>query len=106
MQTLTVTIGRNIKNVLMPQEEWNNFQEDIEYTIKSVLNPENVEFIEGHYGTGSWSGKTESSCKIMFALSESLTDVEISTLKRRLKVIRGWYAQDAIAFNLGESELI
>jgi hypothetical protein len=42
----------------------------------------------------------------MFALSESLTDVEISTLKRRLKVIRGWYAQDAIAFNLGESELI
>lgn len=106
MHTLTITIGRNIKNRPLPADEWGEFQIDTEDTVKSVLDSENVEFIEAHYGTGYWSGQCEESCKIMFALTEPLSDVRISTLKRRLAVIRGWYGQDAIALNLGNSELL
>lgn len=88
----------------MPDDWWILFRIDIESAVLVTCQP--PAFREVHDGLHEWEGTAEESFKIMFGFEEPLSAITLRVLKRRLAYLKPNYLQDAIAFQVGESELI
>lgn len=104
MYVYTITIGRNVGDVPMPDEQWHAFQQDVNSIIGNVADPGG--FFERHTGIGVWSLAPEQSHKQAFGQDEPLTDLDLHNVRVNLAELARRYQQDAIALTIGQSELI
>lgn len=102
MHTLSVTIGRNVGDVIMPTQDWLSFQENIVDSVEGYTNL-NAEL---HTGTGYYDGKVEESAIISVRQELQFTKVQIDAIKSELMDIVNAYSQDCVALTLGQSELV
>jgi hypothetical protein len=84
MLTITVTIGRNIKNIPMSIEHWNSFQSDIKRMVFKEL------FVDAE-NRGEWQGIQEESRVFV-----GTTTLNIKQVESILKTAAKEYQQDAI----------
>lgn len=106
MQTVTVTIGRNIGETPMRKREFDTFQ-SAALAILS-LHTTGQTWIETHIGQGTWLNEAhdviqEESAKITILGVESK---DMAAIQLALSVLADTYEQDAIALSFGESVLV
>ena len=102
MKTVTVSIGRNVKGawtVPMGSTIWRNFQDAVR---TNLLRHDGTLFFEGE-GGGTWEGKYEVAYTFIVGYE---TDYWFANIKERLRNIAAWADQDAIAWTVGETEMI
>lgn len=101
---VTVTIGRNVGPLPLDDAEWLGFQEDVRDALHVWLNVPYRD-IETHAGRGEWDGVAEESMKFS-ALVPDYDGTGYPQLRAQLAIIRDAFRQDAIALNVGVSELV
>lgn len=106
MFSYTVTIGRNIKGKPMPSNKWLRFIDTVTEDMDCLLIPIYGDAIEIHHGTGTWNGITEESVKITVLTNYEPTKNQLEAVKGFLKLNATEFKQDAIAFTVGNAELI
>lgn len=102
---ITVTIGRNIGDKPMPQDDWDWFQRQTHAALKSAVP--SILFIDRHEGVGEWEGVKEESVKFTAIYdrdSDSLPKVSI--LAKRLARLAHTFGQDGIALSEGTSYVV
>jgi hypothetical protein len=98
--TITVTIGRNIGDSPMSEEEWQDFQASVTSYLSNLVRPERV---FTYLGEGEWQGVVEESACILFIGNAYTTAVE--NVDRVLSVLAKSFNQDAIGWSAGQSHL-
>ena len=131
MQSVTVTIGRNVPArhadaarrdgyslinendvAILNAGAWHDFTDLIVDALKnfeSQVNGIDDTWTEIHNGVGEWEGVLEESRKVTIFFEASplqLLPEHIANLKQELLSIRTGYYQDALAIAIAESELI
>lgn len=131
MQSITVTIGRNVParhadsavkdglavkgigadRIVLTDESWANFTDRVLDALKSFesrVGGLESTWTEIHNGVGAWEGVLEESRKItLFYETDGMpVGIETADLKQQLLSIRTGYYQDAVAVVIGESNLI
>ena len=101
MYSITVTIGRNVSDVPMPEQRWEEFEQDVQELLSRATGAS----IETHRGVGSWEGVVEESTKVTL-LADNPLNVNIGYIRVNLADLVRLYDQDAIALTIGESELV
>ena len=101
MYSITVTIGRNVSDVPMPEQRWRAFEQDVQELLSRATGAST----ETHRGVGSWEGVVEESTKVTL-LADSPLNVNIGYIRVNLADLARLYDQDAIALTIGESELV
>lgn len=116
MQTLTITIGRNIglaydNNLLglrageqMPKRYWDEFRDDVDTAVLS--RTQKPMHREVHGGVGYWEGSPEESLKLTYVYQNEHDYDLVHTLRDRLRDIARNFWQDAIALSIGETILV
>jgi hypothetical protein len=105
METVTVTIGRNVQDLPLPDSEWIDF---VTRTRASVAEITDELFAVAPY-RGSWNGAGEDAYVIYGALPDVPTDQRdslVSVLRTSLGTLATIYGQDAIGLSVGTSELV
>lgn len=115
MSYIQVNIGRNVDNVPMSDELWDEFRENVgmglvDAVIGSVkISDEHFEEIvagvEYHFGTGTWDGGSEDSCHISIFSPAEIEPEYLGRLRQYLADTKRYYSQEAIAL-IVESELV
>jgi hypothetical protein len=112
MYTYSVTIGRNIGEIEMSYDSWAEFHRDVFDVLTTAarrhIDTEDPEVwtIEHWSGLTQWQGVPEYSTKFELRSVNALHDYNVADIRNDLEYLREKYAQDAIAFSIGESELI
>ena len=103
MNTYTVTIGRNVADLPMPELEWDTFIDCVQEVLAAVTDDS---AIETHLGTGIWDGVVEESAKVTLLTDTKLKEYEEGYLVLNFQRLARQFHQDAIAYTVGESTLI
>lgn len=103
MNTITITIGRNIPTAGLPieadEQTWAAFRND----IQTVLENHRAEiFVRGSLGRGEWDGIEEDNATWVAAVD----DGHVPSIQHRLGVLAYVYGQDAIALTVGQTTLV
>jgi len=132
MQSITVTIGRNVParhadaaikdglavkgigadRTVLTDRAWADFTDRVLDALKnfeSQVNGIDDTWTEIHNGVGEWEGVLEESRKVTIFFQnpeQANLDYPVAKLKRELLSIRTGYYQDAVAIVIGESNLI
>ena len=126
MYSYTATIGRNLTSfvyderdthqdgeptrvqVPMSEQNWADFVDTIEAHFAGlILDWQDADaVVETHRGTGIWDGVEEESAKITLLSSGTMNPTELGQTRVLLNKLANKYNQEAIAFTIGESELI
>lgn len=101
MNTITVTIGRNVGDEPMSPSSWNNFIFD---TRKAFLQSAEDVWAGALY-TGGWNGHSEDAY-ILYGPSKSESAAAVTILRQTLAILATKYGQDAIGLSVGEGELV
>ena len=101
MQTITVTIGRNVGEEPLPQDRWNEFIADTRAAVDSTVSDI---WVATPY-RGSWDGVPEDAF-VFYGPVEAEHIPWERLLKQRLSVLAGYYGQQAIGVSVGFSELV
>jgi hypothetical protein len=109
MLQLTITIGRNVGNVPMPEDRWARFVEDTLATVRR----HGYEVVVRNFGEGTWQASDgEVVTEENFIVVGIAEDFAWPSAERRQDAIRHEvrhlayvYGQDAIAIGFGTSEL-
>lgn len=103
MQTITVTIGRNVGQDPLPQDRWNEFIADTRAAVESAVSDI---WVATPY-RGSWDGVPEDAFVFYGPVVGTLANTpQERALKQRLSVLAGYYGQQAIGVSVGFSELV
>ncbi len=97
MSTATVTIGRNVDDQPMSDVWWTLFRK---YVVSSVSDASTEIYFTGE-GQGGWDGEGEAAFTVVFALRP-----DAQLLELRLSTLAEVFHQDAIAFTVGETNLV
>lgn len=98
MESVTVTIGRNVGDEPMGADAWKVFGE----LVQRALADAGAEVWTDAQYTGSWEGVSEDA-RIFLAGADAL---DAHTLRRALGRIAGEFRQDAIGVSVGAAELV
>lgn len=102
MQSVMVTIGRNVGNVPMSDETWDSFQNDVSAALyANVANDDS--WLETSTGWGEWDGVRETNARLALLAADTS---HVDTLRATLATLAAKYGQDAVALAIGESELV
>ena len=132
MQSVTVTIGRNVptpatftqdlndttftnvgpdlqETLVLTDKSWEGFTylvtEALEHT--AILSGATESWVETHDGLGEWDGVQEQSRKLTLIYNGALPQGQALTqLEVALVLARTAYYQDAVALSFGESTLV
>ena len=101
---IQVNIGRNVRNMPMPEKFWNEFQDDVVNILERLKERSDMghEVPEIHLGTGVWNGRMEESAKISLYPEGGF---DLDAIREELRWLKREYLQDNIALIIG-SELI
>lgn len=120
--SLTLTIGRNVSPRFFgvapdsPQPlsdaQWGSFQAQCRDLLHEAVNQSGgyPVFDETHLGLGVWDGVTEESAKIAVLVSDADAGADVDArvlnfLRPRVRRLADTWFQDAIAIQVGRSEL-
>lgn len=103
MQSITVTIGRNVGSTPMNRKKWSNFIDCVQ-EVFAAITPD-PSWIELHLGSGTWEGVTEDSAKVTLLIGD-LNQDDLDYLRVNLRRLARMFKQDAIALVVAESQLI
>lgn len=100
MPTVTISIGRGLPSggSLRPSE-WEAFRAHIDDTLTDCAA---TVYVSRAYSVGEWEGIAEESATWV----ASVTAEHVPYLRDYLRVATDVYRQDAIAFTVGETELL
>ena len=107
----TVTIGRNFSGEIagtvqpLPDVAWATFEDEVSELLTSERTT-TADAIEIHRGKGVWEGVEEESSKITLLTHFRLGVNAEGRVRAGLSVLADTYQQDAIAFTVGQSDLI
>lgn len=99
MPNVIVSIGRNVKNQPMANEEWDVFKAMTKNCV--YLRCPDIYFIGE--GKGYYAGQTEDSFTIIGGLHE---DANVSNLKRELAQLARGFGQECIAVTVADPEFV
>lgn len=111
INTVTVTIGRNIKGTPMPAARWEAFEHAVRLDLQQYAETIDADsyWTEHHAGVAPWQGVLEDSIKVTLLWSGS-TLAELpahrADLRADLAQSAAVFEQDAIALAFGTSELV
>lgn len=93
---LTVSFGRNVGTVPMPDSKWRRFRRDVQSVLCQTVGCPDTK----HYGHGLWDGiREESSVVTVFEPRSEYVPKLLAELSR----VANRYDQDAIAVTNGET---
>ena len=103
MYSITVTIGRNVGDVPMPEQRWEEFKRDVQGTLANYADPsDQAEYADGH---GVWGYVPEQMHKRTLLSNYEPDEAAMMNLSRELSELARFYDQDAIALTIGTSTL-
>lgn len=109
MKTVTVTIGRNVADVPMAPERWNDY---VTRTREAVTDALSELWVTAPY-RGEWEGVREDAFVFYGPLKGGegtddafWSDLNVRELKVKLSTLATYYRQDAIGLSVGEAELV
>jgi hypothetical protein len=102
MNTITVTIGRNVGDVPLPDSEWIDFVNRTRATVAEVTDDL---WVATDY-TGEWNGTSEDAFVFYGPLPTSADNALVDRLRVSLGSLATYYGQEAIGLSLGASELV
>lgn len=115
MYSYTITIGRNTSTRIadghaLSDDDWADFNTVVRNYFWAMAedwrSPENSPVVEVHTGIGFWEGTAEASTKITLLSEGTMNNRELHQTRAFLTNLANKYNQDAIAFTIGESELV
>ena len=99
MNTITITIGRNVGDVPLDDHRWAGFRND----IQTVLSNHYAEvYVNAAAGRGTWEGVEEENATWVASVDTAF----IPGVRARLKYMADLYKQDAIALTVGDTALV
>lgn len=104
MYSTTITIGRNVGDEPMSDDDWTIYRQEMRYLVVDAFGYKIA--AEWHDGVGEWYGIQEDSYKVTALTEQAPTAEQLNYLRGRLSRYAGQFHQDAIALTLGHSELI
>lgn len=99
MRAVTVTIGRNVGDVPLPAERWNEFVS----RTRAVVEQSTDDLWAVAPYRGSWDGVSEDA--VLFYGSVGSDEVTTS-LREALRNLASYYDQEAVGLAIGDSELV
>lgn len=116
---LDITIGRNTDRQLqLGPQDWEDFKDSVRIVVEEItahildMVPANQKFVPviNHYmGQNMWNGVLEESYKLeaIFEYPVTMLDIEneVNHARSRITKMADWYNQDAIAVNIGQTDL-
>ncbi len=108
MDSLTITIGRNIGETPMDELSWRAFKVHVWCTAVNLVPDHNSDRIVMDYtGHNSWQGVTEESYKVeIVGTFPYPADLIAARLEIDLAYASEHWHQDAIAYTIGKSSLV
>ena len=100
MSTITVTIGRNVGDVPMTEERWEDFTTKVDRAVAEACDDI---WQRAVVHAGNWKGNPELACTWV---ADPWHDDTIGPLRLALRVLAGEFDQDAIALTIGRTELV
>ena len=97
--SLTVSIGRNVGNAPLSDDDWRAFKADVLNALSATVGKSDAEFT----GHGSWEGVSEES-ELFLTYEPNLNNKEY--LERWLSDIAKDFGQDAIAVTVGSVDFV
>lgn len=102
--SVIVTIGRNVGREPMSDLRWNLFQGNVVRAMVDSYPDDRLYDVELHTGFGVWDLKDEESA--IFSMRLPRSEFRVDHLRAFLSDVASQYGQDAIALQVGPSELI
>lgn len=99
METVTVTIGRNVGDAPLPPEAWNAYVSDTRQAVEAATS----ELWAHAPYRGEWEGVAEDAFIYFGALAGPDS---LGALRQRLATLATFYGQDAIGLAAGTGELV
>lgn len=105
MDSLTITIGRNIGTEPMDEIRWRAFKLHIVAMAMNTM-PDTDRLLFSFTGQNEWNGIAEESFMVqVVGTFNHPADVTSARLEETLGFPAYWWEQDAIAFSIGKSTL-
>ena len=104
MNTVTITIGRNVGTVAMYDGEWAAFQNAVQVILENANADIYVRYAPGR---GSWTdvdGYTVEEENATWVAG--LDPAAVETVRENLARLAFLYVQDAIAYTVGTTDLV
>lgn len=98
MQTVTITVGRNIGTEPMPSDAWRQYRDDVR---RALVTADATVYAAATY-RGMWEGTYEDAA-IWHA---AIDDAAVDPLRDALSGLVAVYGQDAAGYAVGTSELV
>lgn len=106
MRIVAATIGRNIGNVPMYSERWENFKADLRRVLEAFALRES-EFTQELHGKGVWNGVEEENYRFEMYFSEEVPETHaLDEVEKVLETLAWLYQQDGIAVITGFSQVV
>ena len=103
MNTITITIGRNVPTAGLPIEmddrSWAGFKNDVQTVLD---NHYATVYVKAAAGRGEWEGIEEENATYVAALDPAF----LAHLRQALAGLAYDYGQDAIALTVGTTDLV
>lgn len=97
---VTVTIGRNVNDKPLTQNDWELFQAAVKNRLSALLKPD---LVFGPFtGTGEWEGIEEESSVLILIARYTARAADVN---RILEPLAYDYQQDCIAWSYGPNHL-
>lgn len=105
MKTVTVTIGRNVDGEPMGSATWRRF---IDLARDDLTRGNHGVVVFDGDGDGTWEGKFELAHTFVVLFEDLVKgdDYPFGMIRYRLGCLARWAKQDAIAFTVGETQLV
>ena len=100
METVTVTIGRNVGDDPLPADQWNAFTSDTRAAVEAAT----LDLWAIAPYKGVWKGTTEDAA-IFYGPLVDVGEV-LEALRQRLAVLATYYGQEAVGLSVGTGELV
>lgn len=95
MNTIAITIGRNIGNTPMDEKSWDDFRLRV---FLLVDGHPNISIVGQYDGEGVWEDQEEASCAIVALIAGPDQEDTTHNLRNALRIIGRSYGQEAIGF--------
>lgn len=100
MDTVTVTIGRNVGTEPLQAEDWNLFVADARRAVEDVADEL---WVVVPYA-GEWAGVREDA--VVFHASIAPDGLGLDWLRTRLANLATYYRQESVGLAVGQGELV
>lgn len=102
METVTVTIGRNVGVEPLAADAWNAFVASTRAAVEAATS----ELFAVAAYKGSWDGVSEDAALFYGPLVTDDQGAVLAALRSRLAVLASYYGQEGIGLSVGASELV